>query len=60
MTRFDLELHTAGDGSLTMIYNTALFGADSIAYMGASPRPPPTGLTVRYRGTGRGARGACC
>nr|WP_236667510.1 non-ribosomal peptide synthetase/MFS transporter [Nonomuraea sp. K271] len=35
VTRFDLELHTAGDGRFMMIYNTALFGADSIAHMGA-------------------------
>ncbi|WP_211267044.1 non-ribosomal peptide synthetase/MFS transporter [Nonomuraea candida] len=34
VTRFDLELHTAGDGSFMMIYNTALFSADSIARMG--------------------------
>ncbi|MCE7004694.1 amino acid adenylation domain-containing protein [Kibdelosporangium philippinense] len=35
VTRFDLELHTAGDGGFTLIYNTALFTADSIARMGA-------------------------
>ncbi|RBQ14670.1 non-ribosomal peptide synthetase [Spongiactinospora rosea] len=33
VTRFDLELHTAGDGGFMLIYNTALFGADSIARM---------------------------
>ncbi|GAA1324702.1 non-ribosomal peptide synthetase/MFS transporter [Pseudonocardia xinjiangensis] len=36
VTRFDLELHTAGDdGGFLMVYNTALFAADSIARMGA-------------------------
>jgi amino acid adenylation domain-containing protein len=35
VTRFDLELHTAGDGDFLAVYNTALFTADSIARMGA-------------------------
>ena len=34
VTRFDLELHTAGDGHFLMTYNTALFTADSIARLG--------------------------
>ncbi|WP_329101234.1 amino acid adenylation domain-containing protein [Micromonospora sp. NBC_01699] len=35
VTRFDLELHTAGDGDFLMTYNTALFTADSIERLGA-------------------------
>ncbi|MET7951701.1 amino acid adenylation domain-containing protein [Micromonospora sp. NPDC005324] len=35
VTRFDLELHTAGDGDFLMTYNTALFSADSIERLGA-------------------------
>lgn len=35
VTRYDLELHTAGTGDFLMIYSTALFAADSIARLGA-------------------------
>ncbi|MDM4722013.1 amino acid adenylation domain-containing protein [Micromonospora sp. WMMA1363] len=35
VTRFDLELHTAGAGDFLMTYNTALFSADSIERLGA-------------------------
>ncbi|WP_164386753.1 non-ribosomal peptide synthetase/MFS transporter [Streptomyces sp. OM5714] len=33
-TRFDLELHTAGDGDFLMVYSTALFTADSVVRLG--------------------------
>ncbi|AWW35484.1 non-ribosomal peptide synthetase/MFS transporter [Streptomyces cadmiisoli] len=38
VTRFDLELHTAGDGTFLFVYNTALFTADSVAAMSAHLR----------------------
>ncbi|MET0493589.1 MAG: amino acid adenylation domain-containing protein [Actinoplanes sp.] len=46
VTRFDLELHTAGDGSFLMTYNTALFTADSIERLGAHLRVLLEGLAA--------------
>ncbi|MDP9794188.1 amino acid adenylation domain-containing protein [Catenuloplanes nepalensis] len=46
VTRFDLELHTAGDGDFLMVYNTALFTADSIARLAAHFRMLLAGIAA--------------